>query len=355
VNAARDAERLTSLQWVAASATGAAVTWIRATGTTSALVTASTRYWSADLEEASVPATGGATAPVVTPAWQRSDEFAFQGRVDLSSRAALETGARLEAFRSRLRRPSEVTAVSYALDPRVALSWQLASGETVRISWLSGFRGPTMNELYRSFRVGNAITLANAGLDPERAWGPEAAFTSQRGRWTGRAIVYATRLSNAIYSRTLSSGATITRQRSNADARAIGTELEAEWRAAPGLSLSSSWAIDDSRFVSGDLDGKRVPQVPRVQGAVGARFSHSRLNAAIDIRIFSSQFDDDVNAFKLRAGSVTAARVGWDVARHVDAFGAIENAFDADIDTGRTPIRTVGAPRTARAGVRIRF
>ncbi|HTL45228.1 MAG TPA: TonB-dependent receptor [Vicinamibacterales bacterium] len=355
VNAARDAERLTSLQWVAASTTGAAVTWIRARTRTSVLLTASTRYWSADLEEASVAPSGATNPSVLTPAWQRSDEVAFQGRLDVSSRTALEAGARVEAFRSSLREPSAVTATAYAFDPRLAFSWQVTAGETVRVSWLSGFRGPTMNELYRSFRVGNAITLANAALDPERTWGPEAAFTSQRGAWTTRAIVYATKLSDAIYSRTLSSGATIMRQRSNAGARALGTELEAEWRATPGVSLSSSWAIGDSRFIAGDLDGKRIPQVPGVQGAIGARFSRARLNGAVDIRIFSSQFDDDVNAFKLRAGSVTAARLGWDATRHVDVFGAIENAFDADIDTGRTPIRTVGAPRTGRAGLRIRF
>jgi hypothetical protein len=39
----------------------------------------------------------------------------------------------------------------------------------------------------------------------------------------------------------------------------------------------------------------------------------------------------------------------------MDAFAAIENAFDQDIDTGKTPIRTIGAPRIARAGIAIRY
>jgi outer membrane cobalamin receptor len=212
-----------------------------------------------------------------------------------------------------------------------------------------------MNELYRGFRVGNAITMANADLDNERVWGPEVVLTSQHRRWTGRGIFYATHLTNAIYSRTLSTGATILRQRSNADARALGAEAELEWRAAPGVTVASSWAFSDSRFVAGDLDGKRIPQVPRVQGSIGGRLAFGRLNASADVRVFGRQFDDDVNAFALGAGSITNARIGWSLARPVEVFGAVENAFDADIDTGRTPIRTVGTPRVARAGIRVRF
>jgi outer membrane cobalamin receptor len=352
VSAARTMEQLTRLQWVSAASTGGAITWLRGWGSTTALLSASTRYSSAQLQEA--PVTGGLVAPVViTPAWQRSDGIAFQGRFVVSPRASLEVGARAEAYRSRLRRPSASESVAYAFDPRVTLSWQAAPAETLRVSWLSGFRGPTMNELYRSFRVGNAITLANADLAPERVWGPEAAFTSQHARWTARAIAYATHLTNAIYSRTLSSGETIMRQRSNAAARAIGSELEFEWRAGRGIALSTSWAIDDSRFTSGDLDGKRVPQVPRAQGTLGVRLSHASASAAVNVRIFSSQFDDDVNAFELGAGSLADARVGWRASRHLELFGAIENALDAEIDTGRTPIRTIGAPRTARVGLRL--
>lgn len=39
-----------------------------------------------------------------------------------------------------------------------------------------GFRAPTLNELYRNFRVGNAVTQANAGLRPETLFGAEAGI-----------------------------------------------------------------------------------------------------------------------------------------------------------------------------------
>ena len=54
-------------------------------------------------------------------------------------------------------------------------------------------------------------------------------------------------------------------------------------------------------------------------------------------------------------GHGTTGRVSWRLTRSAEAFAAIENAFDEEIDTGKTPIRTIGAPRMARAGIALRF
>ena len=43
------------------------------------------------------------------------------------------------------------------------------------VGW--GFRAPTLNELYRQFRVGSTLTLANPALGPERLVGGEAGVT----------------------------------------------------------------------------------------------------------------------------------------------------------------------------------
>jgi hypothetical protein len=48
-------------------------------------------------------------------------------------------------------------------------------------------------------------------------------------------------------------------------------------------------------------------------------------------------------------------RVSWRVAQRLEAFAAVENATDEEIDTARTPTRTIGAPRTARAGITFRY
>jgi len=56
---------------------------------------------------------------------------------------------------------------------------------------------------------------------------------------------------------------------------------------------------------------------------------------------YGAPFDDGLNQRELRAFTVADTRV----------HQAVEDLFDAEHDVGRTPIRTVGWPRTIREGV----
>ena len=356
VAATRATERLTNLQWVHSTGGGGGVSWLRQMSRAQVLVGATTRTAHADLDEASFSFAGLESAIARTRARQRGDGAIFQGRIDLSPRATVEAGVRIDRWTlSKVGQTGPASPRTF-VEPRIGLSLRVRPDSTLRVTWLTGFRTPTMNELYRSFRVGNTTTQANINLKPEQSSGPEAALTIQRERWTGRAILYATRLNGAIYNRTVSSsGTTILRERTNGDARTIGSELELEWRASRSLALTTAWAVNDSTFTSGELDGKRVPQVPRVGGSIGVRANAGALSGALNVRVIGAQFDDDRNDFKLRAGSLVDGRVGWRWTRRLELFATIENALDRDIDTGRTPIRTVGSPRAARAGLMARF
>jgi outer membrane receptor protein involved in Fe transport len=352
----RTGERLTSLQWVQPSGAGAAFDWIKAVGRGTILASVATRHVSADLEEAAFSLTGVLGPTVVTPASQQSIGGVGQGRFELTPSITLEAGLRVERWTANNDKDPTANRDIIFAEPRAGASFRLSDDQTLRVSWLSGFRTPTMNELYRSFRVGNTLTSANAGLDPEESWGPEVAYTFRDARWTGRAIFYATKLSGAIYNKTLTSTpALITRQRANGDARTIGSELELELRVWRGVGVTTSWALNDATFTSGELDGKRVPQVPHVQGAIGLRAASGRASGSFDLRIIGAQYDDDRNDFKLDQGSLFDGRAGWRLTKGLEVFGAIENLFDEELDTGRTPIRTIGQPRAARAGVNLRF
>lgn len=356
VAAGRATERLTSLQWVASSGGGAAVSWLREAGRGQMMFAVNSRLARADLDEAAFSFAGVLGPTGRTRARQRGTGFVAQGRFDLSRRVTIDAGARGDRWRlEKLDDDSGGNTLGF-FSPRAGLSFHITPDRTLRVAWLTGFRTPTMNELYRGFRVGNTSTLANAALKPETSWGPEVAFTMRHDRWTARAIAYATRLDGAIYNRTVSStGTAIVRERSNGQARTIGSELELEWRAAAGVSLTTAWAINDAAFTSGELDGRRVPQVPRATGSVGARVQAGAFTAAGTLRVIGAQFDDDRNELRLARGSLVDLRGGWRLSRHLELFGAVENAFDEEIDTGRTPIRTVGAPRIGRAGAVLRF
>ncbi|HET7697174.1 MAG TPA: TonB-dependent receptor [Vicinamibacterales bacterium] len=356
VAAGRATERLTSLQWVASSGGGAAVSWLRETARAQMLFAVNSRRARADLDEAAF-SLAGVLGPVVrTRAKQLGTGVVAQGRFEVSPRIVVDAGARADHWRlEKLDDASGDNTLNF-FSPRAGVSFHITPDRTLRVAWLTGFRTPTMNELYRGFRVGSTNTLANAALEPETSWGPEVAFTVRHDRWTARAIGYVTRLDGAIYNRTISSTPTlITRQRSNGDARTIGSELELEWRATSAVALTTAWAINDATFTSGELDGRRVPQVPRATGSIGARAQVRAFTAAGTVRVIGAQFDDDRNEFRLARGALVDVRGGWRLSRGLELFGAIENALDEEIDTGRTPIRTVGAPRIGRAGAIIRF
>ena len=62
------------------------------------------------------------------------------------------------------------------VSPRVAASCRAASDVTVRGTVYRAFRAPTLNELYRNFRAGDALTLANEDLEAESLTGGEVSL-----------------------------------------------------------------------------------------------------------------------------------------------------------------------------------
>jgi outer membrane receptor protein involved in Fe transport len=245
---------------------------------------------------------------------------------------------------------------TYFLMPRVAAAWTATDALSLHVSWTSPGRTPTLNELYRPFRVGNTQTMANPALSPERAQTLEGGLLWRHPRVSTRLLAFWTDLDDAVTNVTIEARPDgILRQRRNAGTiRARGLELEAEWRAAPMLSFTGSAAAFDSHFRRSDepgLAGKRVPQVPRWQAAIGARLVRGAALLTVDWRAIGPQFDDDRNLFRLASGQSLDAYVSGAFGR-VQPFVAVENLFDAEIDVGRTPVRTVGTPRSIRAGVR---
>jgi len=91
-----------------------------------------------------------------------------------------------------------------------------------------------------------------------------------------------------------------------------------------------------------------------VQGGVGLTWADPRLaTLAVQARFSGRQYDDDLNAFELKAFGVVDAQVSRSVLHGVVGFVSVENVFNADYDAGRTPIRLIGWPRTVRVGLRL--
>ena len=210
------------------------------------------------------------------------------------------------------------------------------------------FRAPTLNELYRQFRVGNITTLANAGLQPETVFGAEigADYVTERGAI--RVTAFRNDLNGLITNATLSSTATtITRERENAGktlGRGIEVSIDHRWREFTG---QLGYLFADSRYAT----GLRVPEVPRSQGSAVLTWAHSRTLASAAVRSGSSQFDDDQNRFLLPGYAVVELLLRERLRGNLSATLQITNLLDRVFYTGYTPTPTIGDPRIAMAGL----
>ena len=350
VAADRSSERPTSLQHVDAGSAGVEVEWVRGGERQASLVSFAFRDVDADLY--SGPAPDGPLT--LTAAEQRTGAATFQASFQPGEAVTLGVGVRGEVWLSALRDGGPSRTRSHWV-PRASIAWRVSPGVSLRTAVHQAYRTPTINELHRPFRVGNVVTNANDTLDPESSFGVESALFARRGRAAMRVAAFWTRLSDAVVNVTLESGpAGIVRERQNAGRiRAAGVEVEADARLLDVVSISAAAAYIDSVFTEGaGLDGLRVPQVPHWQLSAGVLAAWPRASLSVDWRFIGGQFDDDRNEFLLEASGMLNVRAGWRVGRRLELFAAVENALDQEQDVGRTPVRTIGLPRTARIGVR---
>lgn len=68
----------------------------------------------------------------------------------------------------------------------------------------------------------------------------------------------------------------------------------------------------------------------------------------------SDDFDDDLNQFPLRRYAVADLFASRDLTPRVALAAALENATNAPVEAGATPVITRGQPRAFRVGVRLR-
>ncbi len=255
--------------------------------------------------------------------------------------------------------PETTAARRGATVGHLAGSWHPAGPVVVRGSIATSHRWPTLNELVRNFQVGNVLTLANEALQPERARTGDIAMAFDQRRWSASVAGFWSVVDDAVANVTLpTAGPGITRQRQNAgEAHATGVEFDAEVRPTSRFRVRASATVVNARFrhsLEPALEGNRLPQVPRGTLSLFADASLPRaITASLVLRTTASQFDDDRNVFTLaRATNLDArlagrlgarGRIGWHV--------VVENAFDARIEVGRTPLVTLAPGRAVRVGV----
>ena len=276
-----------------------------------------------------------------------------RARIAVTERMTLVAGVHGDAWHSSSDTSSFSQTVG-AFSPRLSLAYRAGdSGVVIRGVVFGGFRAPTLSELYRSFQVGNDMTLPNEMLTPERLKSAEAGVAFSRNLASIRVSGFWSVLDDAVTSVTVATSPELNvRRRENADRiRSRGLEFEGDLRLSRPLSLAVTGALIDSRFQGRVLHGFRVPQVPQYSVVGTFRYRDPIWTGSAQIRVVGSQFDDDVNTRMLDRATVVDLFAGRTIAKRTFVFVAIENVFDADYDAGRIPVPISGLPRAVRAGV----
>ncbi|HVU16090.1 MAG TPA: TonB-dependent receptor [Candidatus Didemnitutus sp.] len=296
----------------------------------------------------------------VTAGLRADDWVDFDGH-----RRDLGSGVEIDDFRY----PSQN---GIEMSPSAGVVWSVRPDLRLHVSAQESFRRPTLNELYRPFRVGNVITDANPALQTEKNLGGEIGADWTAGKLTLQAAAFANQLRDPVANVTIAKGPANVpgigvvpaggeaRRRLNLDeVRVQGLFLSARWELAPTLSAEAQYLLDDTDVrrasVAPWLVGLQLAEVPRNAATIGLDWRPDRhFHVTPRLRWVGQQFDDDLNTLRLAPSTLLDLSVEWEITAGWRIFVSGENLTNRLVQTGRTTdgLVNVGTPRLVMFGVR---
>jgi outer membrane receptor protein involved in Fe transport len=384
VAADRNSESLVRAQRVPAQQTGVSIQWNRPVGMKQTLVAG---FDGREVRGASNELGffgGRMTSALGAGGRQRTAGVYGEDVIRLTARWQVTAALRFDHWRNydslatskSLTSPIPATVTNFpertetAFSPRLGMLYRLTSNVSLVGSAYRAFRAPTLNELYRGFRVGNVVTNANSDLKAERLTGAEAGaqFGGFRRKLTGRGTFFWSDVTDPIANVTLSVTPTlITRQRQNLGrTRSRGVDLDAALHVTPTFELTGGYEFVNATVLSfaanPSLVGLEIPQVPRHVFTFQALYSNPtassqwrRVTLGLQGRYVGNQFDDDQNLLPLGKFFTLDASLSRRIWRDTEAYVAVENIFDERYTVQRTPVSQLGYPVLFRVGFRMNF
>jgi len=260
----------------------------------------------------------------------------------------------------------------FAFSPRLSVLRSLSHNVSVTGSMYRAFRAPTLNELYRSFRLANVLTLNNPFLNAERLTGAEAGVnvTALDHKLDLRGTFFWSDIVDPVENVTTNpTSSPVMRQKENLGRiRSRGVELDGVVHVSRDIQVSAGYEFTGATVVNYtvpqgavSLLGKNVAQVPRNVYTWEARYwNPSRIMLSMQGRFVSNQFDDDQNLYPLCRFYTMDIQIGRNVARNLEVFAAAENLLDQRYNVANTPVSggslfNIGPPILYRIGLRLSF
>lgn len=267
------------------------------------------------------------------------------------------------------------TRAGTEFSPSAGLTWQATDSLEFHVAAQHAFRVPTLNELYRPFRQGSTVTLANPGLSTEHADSAEVGAAWQTGPLRATLEGFAARLDDPVSNVTLVQGpgtfpgfgtlpvGGVGQERLNLGrVDTHGVQAGVNWVYSASWTLTAGALGEDATVASAPvspvLAGNRVPEVPRWSASIGATWRPSaHLYLTLRWRRSGSEYDDDRNQLPLAAATVADAYARLALSDACDLVLSIENLADARVQSAHSALGVfnVGPPRIASAGLRVRW
>lgn len=187
-------------------------------------------------------------------------------------------------------------------------------------------------------------------LEPETSRNIDLGLRRLGERFNASATLYSIDYENRILVLTVADPFTLTRQvyRNVGEVRTRGLELAAYWKPLDSLRLGSTLTLNRSTF-AGDyqrydpetgseqtiaVDGKTLPDAPRVMAGLWAQYRVQRLSLELDGRYLSRRYSTAVNDESVPEYAVVDAALGYELAGRASRLGSLRlqlqvyNLFD---------------------------
>lgn len=371
IAANRNSESLARLQAVPSQELGIKLQWWRAFGKVHLVAAGADVQQLRGLSDEIVYSGGKPTTHTFSGGRQRIDGFFAQDSLHLPHAWIVSLSGRVDQWENYdassrsypvVAGPGKTVLTPFAdrnelaFSPRVSLLKTLSQHLSVSASAYRAFRAPTLNELYRAFRLGNVLTLANDRLNAENLTGVEGGATLTFNKLRVRANIFRMDVVHPVSNVTISSTPTlITRQRQNLGrTSSSGLDLESEFNFTNHLALRAGYMFTNATVAdfpaNRQLQGLQIPQVARHQFTSQIYYAHPAWSVGVQGRASSRQYDDDLNQLPLNGFFSSDAKFTWNFNRRLALFASVEGTGQR-YDVARTPVLTIGPPTLFHLGL----
>jgi outer membrane receptor protein involved in Fe transport len=247
--------------------------------------------------------------------------------------------------------------------PRIGVVRKVGKGFELTGTGFRAFRGPTMNELYRTGQVGQQTTQANDALLAERATGFEFGGEESGRLGRLRATYFWTEVNRPISAVLLSETATtqLLQRQNLGQIRSRGVMVEGQTTAWRGLDASFGYqlavatvtAFNSSSAAQANLTGKWIPEVPRESVTATVNYVRPKIASLHVVASYEGrEFDDAANEFLLHPYARVDVMAERQLGHGFSVYAGAQNVLNRTIDAGETPVLTLAAPRLVQGGLR---